>query len=70
MPDGHADSSQSDARHAQHLRNDGSDVPADVAESVMSYLNDAATAASREELMAGLEAAYAAIGVWEEFLGG
>ena len=61
---------QSDGIHAYHLANGGADVPASVAVSVMSHLDDAATAASRDELMEGIEAAYAAIGVWEDFLEG
>lgn len=58
------------AQHAFHLQTDGDDVPEDVKESVMSYLDDVATAASRQELMEGIEAAYAAIGSWEDFLRG
>ncbi len=64
------DKAARDEAHRQHLCTEGENVPDAVRDQVLWVAGDVATAHSRGELMEVIQAAYALVGEWEDFLGG
>lgn len=65
-----ATAKQRDEAHQHHMATGCEGVPDQVREHILSVAHDLATHESREELQGVIEAAYALVGEWENFLEG